>query len=660
MKKQHENIIPDDDGSRRLIGLSLGACFMFFLILSRLWYLQVIDTENLLDQSESNRLRFVPVAAPRGAIVDRNGKVLVSNTPSFSVAVIPQDVKNKEQLVANLSKYLNIDPADILDKWTKGQGRAKYYPLVVASGISRDQMEFLEENRLALSGVNIEMKPVRAYNYGDLAAHLLGYLGEVSEDELNSDRYKDYNAGDYTGKSGIEKSWESYLHGTDGGRQIEVDARGRFLRTVEESDPATGNTVVLTIDLEMQKAVEDALGGRAGAAVAMDVNTGEILAFASSPNFDPALFTGRIPKDKWKEYLEDERHPLENKALKGMYPPGSTFKIVTAIAGLETGLINEHSSVECPGYYRFGNSTFKCWDKKGHGHVELRKALRESCDVYFYKLAERLGVDRIAEYAKRLGLGAPLGIGLDNEKGGVIPTQAWKLKRFGKKWFQGETLSVGIGQGYVLTTPVQLASMISTVANEGTVYQPHLVKKVVDQDGRVLKEFQPQVLSRAGLKPETYRLVKEGLFAVVNEPHGTGGMARLSEVKVAGKTGSSQVVKLRAGKGEIPYKYRDHALFVAFAPYEKPEIAVAVIVEHGEHGGSAAAPIAGRMLKAYFEQKGVIKKPVARPPKEGGEGDAAEGAAPGATGTAAGSTPAPGAAKPAAAAPAAPQEKPGD
>jgi penicillin-binding protein 2 len=621
--KPQQNILPDDDGSRRLIGLSVGAVVMFFLILSRLWYLQVIDTDNLLDQSESNRLRFVPVAAPRGAIVDRNGKVLVSNTPSFSVAVIPQDVKNKELLVDNLSRYLSLDRKEIVDKWTKGQGRAKYYPLVVASGISRDQMEFLEENRLALSGVNIEMKPVRAYSNGMLAAHLLGYLGELSEDDLNSDRYKDYNPGDYTGKSGIEKSWEEYLHGTDGGRQIEVDARGRFLRTVDESSSSTGHTVMLTIDLDMQKAAEQALGDRAGAAVAMDVNTGEILAFASSPNFDPELFTGRMPPDKWKEYLEDKRHPLENKALKGMYPPGSTFKIITAIAGLEQGVVDEHSAVDCPGYYKFGNSTFKCWDKRGHGHVELRKALRESCDVYFYKLAERLGVNRIAAYAKRFGLGAPLGVGLDNEKGGVIPTEQWKLKRFGKKWYSGETLSVGIGQGYVLTTPVQLASMIATVANEGTVYQPHLVRRIVDSEGRTLKEFQPQVISRTGIKPRTFKLVKDGLFAVVNEPHGTGAMARLSEVTVAGKTGSSQVVKLRDSKGGVPYQFRDHALFVAFAPYDKPEIAVAVIVEHGEHGASAAAPVAGSVLRAYFEGKGVIKRPVPRAPseeKKAGEG----------------------------------------
>jgi len=621
--KPLQNIIPDDDGGgRRIIGLSIGAFAMFFLLLSRLWYLQVISAEDLIGQSENNRLRFVPVAAPRGAILDRNGKVLVSNTPSFSVAVIPQDVKNKEQLIDNLARYLNLDRKEIETKWTKGQGRAKYYPLVVASGITRDQMEYLEENRLSLSGVNIEMKPIRAYTNGVLASHLLGYLGEISEDELNSDRYQEYNAGDYVGKSGIERSWESYLHGTDGGRQIEVDARGRFLRTVAETGTSVGNTVMLTIDLEMQKAAEKALGDQAGAAVAMDVNTGEILAFASSPDYDPALFTGRMPPDIWKKYLDDERHPLENKALKGMYPPGSTFKIVTAIAGLEEGLIDEHTSIQCSGSYKFGNSTFRCWERKGHGTVDLRKSLRESCDVYYYKLAERLGVNRIAKYARRLGLGAPLGIGLENEKGGVIPTEEWKLKRFGKKWFSGETLSVGIGQGYVLTTPIQLASMIATVANEGSVYRPHLVKRVVDLDGKVLQDFAPQVLSKADLKPLTYRLVKEGLFAVVNEPRGTGGMSRLYEVKVAGKTGSSQVVKLRDSKGDVPYRFRDHALFVAFAPYEKPEIAVAVIVEHGEHGGSAAAPVSAKILRAYFEGKGVIKKPVPKAvPKEeeGGE-----------------------------------------
>jgi penicillin-binding protein 2 len=370
--------------------------------------------------------------------------------------------------------------------------------------------------------------------------------------------------------------------------------------------------MILTIDLDIQKAAENAFGDRAGAVVMMDVNTGEILAFASNPGFDPALFTGRMAPDVWNSYLEDKRHPLENKALKGQYPPGSTFKIITALAGLEHGVIDENTTVECRGSYEVGKDKFNCWEKKGHGTVNLKRALRESCDVYFYQLGEKLGVDRIAETARKFGLGAATGIGLENEKTGLIPSTIWKEKKYGKKWFRGETLPVAIGQGYTLLTPIQLATMTAAVANDGAMYRPHLVKQVLNPDGKVLREFKPELVQRVNMKADSYRLVKEGLLAVVNEPRGTGAAARLYEVKVAGKTGTSQVVKLRDGKKEVAYQYRDHALFVAFAPYDKPEVAVSVVIEHGEHGGAAAAPVAGAILRAYFEKKGVIKKPVPR------------------------------------------------
>jgi len=582
---------------RRVFGMSIAVAAVFLVLLSRLWYLQVIESENLRNLSESNRLRLVPIAASRGAILDRNGKVLVNNTPSFSVAVVPQDVRDKDALLASLARYLDLDPEELRAKWEKGKGRAKFYPIIIASGISREQLEFLEENRLRLPGLDLEMKPIREYGNGQLAAHLLGYLGEISEAELDKEEYQSYNPGDYVGKSGIERSWERYLHGSDGGRQIEVDARGRYLRTISETSPTIGNSIVLTIDRDLQKHAEQSFGDKAGAAVAIDVNSGEILAFVSNPGFDPSLFTGRMSPQQWQTYLEDKRHPLENKALKGQYPPGSTFKIITALAGLQEGLINENTTVVCKGAHTVGRDTFKCWDKKGHGVVNLKRALKESCDVYFYQLGERLGVDRIATYAREFGLGAPVGVGLENEKGGLVPTTDWKEKKYGKKWYRGETLPVSIGQGYTLTTPIQLAALIAGVATEGTVYRPYLVKKVVDPDGRVIKEFTPEVLKKVALRPEHFRPVKEGLLAVVNEPRGTGGMARLYEVKVAGKTGTSQVVKLRDSKGGVPYQYRDHALFVAFAPYDKPEVAVAVVVEHGEHGGSAAAPIAGRILR---------------------------------------------------------------
>jgi penicillin-binding protein 2 len=440
----------------------------------------------------------------------------------------------------------------------------------------------------------------------------------VSDEELQRPELAEYYPGDYLGKSGVERSHEKTLHGMDGGRQIEVDARGRFLRTVSESSPVVGNSVMLTIDHVVQKAAEAAFGQQAGAAVLMDVRTGEILAFASNPVFDPALFAGRMPPDKWKEYMEDPRHPLENKALKGQYPPGSTFKIVTALAGLEEGLITEQTTVYCNGAYKMGRDTFRCWSKGGHGAVNLHKALRESCDVYFYQLGERLGVDRLASHARKFALGSPLGIDLDNEKGGNIPTTAWKEKRFRSKWLRGETPPVSIGQGYVLMTPIQLASMAATVANGGDVHRPYLVRRILDPEGKVLKEFNPQLLMKSGFSPRNIKLVNQGLLAVVNEPGGTGGAARLGEVRVAGKTGTSQVVKQK-GKGPTAYKFRDHALFVAFAPFENPEVAVAVVVEHGGHGGSAAAPIAGRILRSYFETKGVIRRPVSPAVKDEGE-----------------------------------------
>jgi penicillin-binding protein 2 len=601
------------ESKQRILVLSFIVGAVFFLLTIRLWHLQILNSDDYREMSESNRLRFVPVAASRGAILDRNGKVLVSNRPSFSLAVVPQEVVDKDLLLTQLSRLLGLDRDEMNERWEKNKGRAKYYPIVLASNISRDQVEIVEENRLRLPGVEVEMKPVREYANGLLGAHLLGYISEISEKELNSKNYENYNPGDYVGKNGIERALESELHGEDGGRQFEVNARGRVLRTISETYPTVGNSVVLTIDSAIQQQAERAFGEQAGAAVAMDVNSGEILAFVSNPAFDPALFSGKLPVDVWNGYLEDKRRPLENKALSGQYPPGSTFKLITALAGLQDNKINETTSVNCNGSYDLGTSTFRCWNKKGHGTTDLRKSLRESCDVYYYQLGEKLGVDKIAAASRAFLLGSPMGVELQNEKPGLIPTSEWKQKRFGKRWFHGETLPVSIGQGYVLMTPIQLASMIATVANEGTIFRPHLVKRIVDADGKPLKETRPEILGKTPFTKEAYRLVKQGLLAVVNESGGTGAAARLYDVKVAGKTGTSQVVKLRDSKLGTPYQYRDHALFVAYAPYDKPEIAVAVVVEHGEHGGSAAAPIAGKMLRAYFDGKKPPKKELHAP-----------------------------------------------
>ncbi|MHB8057858.1 MAG: penicillin-binding protein 2 [Desulfuromonadaceae bacterium] len=607
------------ESKQRILVLSFVVGVVFLFLVIRLWHLQILRADNYYAMSENNRLRFVPVAASRGTIMDRTGKVLVSNRPSFSLAVIPQEVKDEEKLLTLLAELLGLDRAEMADRWKKSKGRAKYYPIVLASNISRDHVEIVEENRLRLPGVEIEMKPVREYSSGQLAAHLLGYIGEVSEKELDSEGFEDYNPGDYIGKNGIERALENELHGSDGGRQLEVDSRGRVLRTVAESHPTVGSSVILTIDAAIQKQAETAFGDKAGAAVVMAVNSGEILAFVSNPGFDPSLFSGRLPADIWKGYLEDVRHPLENKALSGQYPPGSTFKMITALAGLQNNVIDESTSVNCSGSHKLGTSTFKCWDRSGHKATNLHKSLRESCDVYYYQLGEKLGVNKIAAAAQAFKLGSPLGVELLNERSGLIPTTEWKQKRFGKRWYHGETLPVAIGQGAVLMTPIQLASMTATIANEGTIYRPHLVKRIVDADGKTLRETKSEIIGTASFSKESFRLVKQGMLAVVNEPKGTGAMARLYDVKVAGKTGTSQVVKLRDSKKGIPYQYRDHALFVAFAPFDNPEIAVAVVVEHGEHGGATAAPIAGRILRTYFDGKKPPRKEQPDRPKEDAE-----------------------------------------
>ena len=604
---------------QRTIPLAIAVTALFFLLLLRLWYLQIVRVDEYRAMSENNRLRFLPVVASRGALMDRNGTVMVNNQPAFSLSIIPQEVKDVEGMLDKLAILLKLDRAELQERWEKSKGRARYYPVVLATNISREQVEIAEENRLLLPGVEVGVKPVREYVFNKSAAHLLGYIGEISDKELDMEAFSDYNLGDYIGKNGVEKAWESVLHGNDGGRQLEAASRGRVLRVLSETSPKVGNSLVLTVDSRLQRVAEESFGAKAGAAVVMNVNNGEVLAFVSSPTFDPSLFAGRIPVDIWKGYLGDKRHPLENKALTGQYPPGSTFKIITALAGLEAGTVNESSSIHCDGVHEFGGSKFRCWSRTGHGSVNLRKSLKESCDVYYYLLGEKLGVDRIAAMAEKFRLGRDMGIGLQNEKKGLIPTTVWKLKRFGKKWFPGETLPVSIGQGYALMTPIQLASMIATVANEGTIYRPHLVKKIVDADGKVLKEYSPEVLGTTGIDAALFKKVKQGLFAVVNDPGGTGANARLWDVKVAGKTGTSQVVKLGENrKKAAQYQHQDHGLFVAFAPYDKPEIAVAVVVEHGGGGGAVAAPIAGRILRSYFD----LQKPPLKPkPVDDGQED---------------------------------------
>ncbi|BCA80293.1 penicillin-binding protein 2 [Desulfuromonas sp. AOP6] len=590
----------------RFVVVSVAAAVVFLLLLMRLWYLQVINADVYLRLSEKNRLRYIPVEAPRGSIYDRDGLLLVDNRPAFGVSVLRQDVEDSDLLLETLAGYLDEDAVTLHERYQKGKRLPAYRPLPLAEDIGRDRMEVIQENASDLPGLLTGVRPVRSYPYQESGAHLFGYLGEITEQQLQSQDFSGYRSGEFVGKSGVEKRLENTLRGHEGQQRLEVDVRGKLLRSLQTRDPFPGNRVYLTIKRDLQLAAEVAFEDHAGAAVMLDVHSGEVLALVSRPSFNPEAFAQGISSEEWISLLKDSRHPLQNKALTGQYPPGSTFKIVSALAALKSGLITASTSVECTGKLEVGDREFRCWKRTGHGKTNLKKALKESCDVWFYQVAQDLGIDRLSETASDLGLGSPLGIDLEGEKSGLIPTRDWKRRRFGAPWYDGETVIASIGQGYVLTTPLQLAVMTATVANGGTVYRPQVVKKIVDLVGNVLVEHSPEIIKSTPFSPRDLSAVHTGLVAAVNEPGGTAWSRKLDGLKVAGKTGTAQVVRLKddddkeEDEDKIPYRFRDHALFVAYAPADAPEVAVAVVVEHGRHGSSVAAPIAMKMMANYF------------------------------------------------------------
>lgn len=590
----------------RFTVLILTVLLIFTVLLLRLWFLQIISSDRYQLLSEKNRIRYLPVAAERGPIYDRYGELLVDNRPGFTIAALRQEVDDSEEMVKRLSGYLGIDEETLAENWRKGRSLPRYRPVPLAMDVDRDAVERVQENAINLPGVLTLVTPVRSYPYGELGAHLLGYLGEITEEELTSPQFSDYRGTDFVGKSGLEKYLEKYLRGQEGERLLEVDVKGKGLRTIKNLESRPGLKVFLTLDKQMQQAAETAFGDQAGAAVAIDVKTGAILALTSKPSFDPAFFARGITGDEWLALLQNDRHPLTNKALKGQYPPGSTFKLVSALAALRSGLVSPDFSVDCKGKIEVGNREFRCWKKRGHGETDLKKAVRESCDVWFYEAGLKIGIDRIAEMSRELGLDSVGGYRPDSERGGLIPDSAWKKRRFNDRWYEGETVIAAIGQGFVLTTPMQLAIMTAAVANGGKVMRPYVVDRIEDFDGEVVMHQADEQISVAQLGEEELNILREGLEAVVNEPHGTGWASRLPDITVAGKTGTAQVIRMKADdeeeeeEEEIKYKHRDHGLFVSYAPAENPEVAVAVIVEHGEHGSTAAAPISREILGTYF------------------------------------------------------------
>lgn len=602
---------------RRVRILSVFLGFFFVILIARTWYLQIMKGGYFKDRSERQRIRIERVISPRGEFVDRNGILLGDTKPGFNLTITLEDIQDLDQTLERLSRLLGIPAADFHHtiRAARENGVRVFQAIRLLSNVDWETVALIEVNHMDLGGVSITPEPFRNYRDGDLFAHLFGYIGEINPAELMSDTYRGYRIGDVVGKAGLEKSLESFLKGMDGERQIEVNSLGRVIEEISFRPPESGSRAVLTIDYDLQKALEDAFGNDVGAGVVVNPNNGEVLAMISRPAYDPNLFPGGIAREEWKHLIADPNHPLTNKAIYGQYPPGSVFKIVMAIAALEEHRISPKDTLYCRGYTPFGGRDYRCWKKQGHGSVDLYRALVESCDVYFYEMGQRLGIDKIAYYAKGLGLGHLTGIAVDGEKPGLIPTREWKKKATGEPWYPGENLSAAIGQGYVLVTPLQLANLSAAVASGGTVYQPHLVKRIENYKGETLKAFSPQVLSRIRISPETLSMVRNALEGVVSQPQGTGGKARINGIRIAGKTGTAQVIRMKQQdekmSKELEKKFQDHAWFVACAPMEKPEIAAAVIMEHGGHGGSAAAPIVRKVMEAYFKKT----ERIAEPPK---------------------------------------------
>ena len=584
--------------------------FLFVIILSfgvlilRIWHLQILQKDVLQTLSENNRTKKVLQSDYRGKILDTGNKVIVDIRSSFNLYITPEDTKDIKGIYEIISRRLSMDEKEF---YQTIKSAPSYKDILIERDLSREDVAFIEEHKIDLPGVFFKVEPLRNYREGRLAAHVLGYIGEISKTQLAAANDSDYRQGDYIGKYGLEKIYESSLRGKKGSKEIEVDASGRELKILHQVFPKQGENLVLTIDVEIQKKVEKLLVGKEGAVTVLDPNSGAILAMASSPSFDPNLFAGKFSKATWNALIYDNLHPLQNRAIQGQYAPGSVYKIITASAGLGEGMVDEKFTTFCKGRFKLGNREYRCWKKTGHGKVNLHKALVQSCDVYFYKLGSRVGIDKLARYAYGYGLGQKAGFELPEEKKGLVPSTTWKIENRNEQWYLGETVSASIGQSYNLVTPLQMANLIGAVANGGTLWKPYVLKKIISNDGTVIKKTSPQILKKLPVSEEHLNIIRKALSGVVIEQRGTGYRARIPGIKVSGKTGTSQVIRMKSdeeeekNKEETPYEFRDHAWFVAFAPSEKPQIAISVIVEHGGHGGSASAPIAREIIKKYFE-----------------------------------------------------------
>ena len=596
--------------------LTILIIFSFAILLARLWFLQIYLGDVLFKYSLENRLRKEGIPAPRGMIYDRNNVLLAHNIPRFDVIVTPQYLRNKELTLTKLAKIIDMDTEKIRGILKKKSRQAKYIPVTIKKNLTRREVTIIETENAKMPGVNVTEFISREYSDKEIGGHVLGYIAEISQNQLQKFRERDefsYKLGDFIGKSGIEERLDLNLRGRDGYRFVEVDAHGRMKGHIQESffaeihnqEAIPGHNIRLTIDRDLQLTAYKALEGKVGSAVVIDIETGEILAMVSHPSFNPTQ--RKMTSNYWNSLISNKDKPLRNRTIQDHYPPGSTFKTITAIAALEEKIIDAQTTFKCEGSFQSGRRKYHCWKQYGHGKVNFVKSLRESCDVYYYKIATMLDIDILAKYAKSLGLGTKTGIILSGETSGLIPTKEWKRKKNGEPWIQGETLSCAIGQSFVLTTPLQLAMSYAAIANGGKLYRPKILKEIFLNSGTTLRKENPTLIRAINISQNTLKIVKKALWEAVNTNKGTAWWYRGNGIDMAGKTGTSQVISFSSYQlfskcEERPYKYRHHGLFSAIVPYESPKISISVIVEHGCHGSSSAAPIAKEIAQVYMKK----------------------------------------------------------
>lgn len=561
--------------------------FLFIVFTIRLYQLQIIKGKQHRNTTLTNRVKVIRLPAPRGIVYDRNGIALAKNKPYFFASFMPV---SEEIDIEGLSKLLKIE-RKLLEQSIKKRAKNIFEPIKLKERLSFKEVTEIEARRSDYPGLIIETNISRNYVYNNTASHLLGYLGKPGDRQLKKAAYKDITPDTFVGQTGVEALYDEELIGVPGKKIVEVDALGRQMRVLNYIPPEKGKDITLSLDVKLQKVAEEAFGENAGSLVAINTENGEILVMASMPAYNPNDFIPGIDYTKWNSLSSDEQHPLLNRSMQSAYPPGSIFKALMAVAGMKEGVITPSFNIFCDGSMEVGSHPFRCW--KSHGPVSFNRALTESCDLYFYEVGRKLGIDKIAEYAHIFGLGKKTGIGITRERRGVIPSREWKRKAMNKPWYLGETIIASIGQGYVSITPLQAALMTTLIANNGNYYPLTVQKRnsPIEPD----KVFD--------IDPEIYNKVRLALRGVVTNTRGTGKAARSSIVNIAGKTGTAQVIGVRVKSELLKKEFRDHAWFISFAPYEKPEIALSVIVEHGGHGGSAAAPIAKKVIEAYIRNK---------------------------------------------------------